>query len=243
MTRARSVATGVAALALLASSVIGLPVVLYQFGGSPLPYRIASWHGVMTALSSQASGVLVLALVRDCSWLAWLLFTACVLAEAQAAIRGRRSPHLRLGGLQGIAAHLVALAALAFAAPSAITLSASAAAVPSQPAGLRPVPLLSAKGQVAGEQDGAGDAVPGYLGAPATESDAALTTASRIITVHSGDCLWSIAQRYLGAGDRYPAIVSLNYGRDMGDGQVFTNPSLIEPGWQLFLPGRPPKPP
>jgi DNA-binding SARP family transcriptional activator len=208
MTRARRVATALAALAVLASAVFGLPVVLYQFGGSPLPHRIAGWNGVMAALSSQASDGLLLALVRDCSWLAWLLFTACVLAEAQAAIRGRRSPHLRLGGLQGIAAHLVALAAVAFAAPSAITLSASAAPVRSQPAGLQ--------------------AVPG--------SGAAQRAAGRLVTVRSGDCLWSIAQRYLGAGDRYPAIVSLNFGHDMGDGQVFTNPSLIEPGWRLFLP-------
>jgi len=208
MTRARRVATGLAALAVLASAVIGLPVVLYQFGGSPLPHRIASWHGVMAALSSQDSAGLLLALVRDCSWLAWLLFTACVLAEAQAAILGRRSPHLRLGGLQGIAAHLVALAAVTFAAPSAITLSASAAPVRSQPAGLQ--------------------AVPG--------PDAEQRAAGRLVTVRSGDCLWLIAQRYLGAGDRYPTIVSLNYGHDMGDGQVFTNPSLIEPGWRLLLP-------
>jgi len=213
MTRARTVATGVAALAVLASAVIGLPVVLYQFGGSPLPHHIANWHGLMAALSSQASDGLLLALVRDCSWLAWLLFTVCVLAEAQAAIRGRRSPHLRLGGLQGMAAHLVALAAVAFAAPSAITLSASAVPVRSQLAGLEAV-----------------------LG-----SDTALATASTLVTVpsvtvQSGDCLWSIAQRYLGAGDRYRAIVSLNYGHDMGDGQVFTNPSLIEPGWRLLLP-------
>jgi DNA-binding SARP family transcriptional activator len=233
MTRARSFATGLGALAVLAFAVIGLPVVLYQFGGSPLPHRIAGWHSVMATLSSQASGGLLLSLVRDCSWLAWLLFTVCVLAEAQAAIRGRHSPHLRLGGLQGIAAHLVALAALAFAAPSAITLSASAAAVRTQPAELQPVPGQSARVQTANEQPSARDAIPPYLGTPAAESDAAL---AQLITVRSGDCLWSIAQRYLGAGDRYPAIVSLNYGHDMGDGQVFTNPSLIEPGWRLFLP-------
>ena len=46
-----------------------------------------------------------------------------------------------------------------------------------------------------------------------------------------------IAQHYLGAGDRYPEIVRLNYGHDMGNGLAFTNPALIEPGWQLFLPG------
>ena len=67
--------------------------------------------------------------------------------------------------------------------------------------------------------------------------ESAPATVTRLITVRAGDCLWSIAQRYLGAGDRYPEIVRLNYGHDMGDGLVFTNPSLIEPGWQLLVPG------
>ena len=85
--------------------------------------------------------------------------------------------------------------------------------------------------------DGAG--VPRCASRGARNARRVPATASRLVTVRSGDCLWSIAQRYLGAGDRYPEIVSLNYGRDMGDGQVFTNPSLIEPGWRLFLPGQP----
>src|SRR5262249_47912193 len=62
------------------------------------------------------------------------------------------------------------------------------------------------------------------------------TAASVTVTVHAGDCLWSIAQRYLGAGDRYPEIAALNDGRPMGDGAVFTDPSLILPGWRLLLP-------
>ncbi len=217
MSRARSFGTGLAALAVLTAAVIGLPVVLYRFGGSPLPPHVASWHGVMAVLSSQDNGGLLLAITRAGSWLAWLLFTVCVLDEAQAALRGRRSPYLRLGGLQGVAAHLVALAALAFAAPLTITLSASAVAVSSHPAGLQ------------------------RIGAEAL--DATRANATRLVTVRSGDCLWSIAQRYLGAGDRYPEIASLNYGHDMGDGQVFTNPALIEPGWRLFLPGSDGPPP
>ena len=60
--------------------------------------------------------------------------------------------------------------------------------------------------------------------------------ATRTVGVRPGDCLWSIAARFLGAGDRYREIASMNIGHEMGDGHVFTNPSLIQPGWRLALP-------
>ncbi len=56
------------------------------------------------------------------------------------------------------------------------------------------------------------------------------------MVVRPGDCLWTIARDYLGSGDLYPVLIRLNLGHDMGDGQVFTNPSLIMPGWELNLP-------
>ncbi len=211
MAPARRLGTGLAALAALASAVVGLPVVLYKFGGSPVPRHIPSWHQVATVLTNQDDGSVLLAIIRDGSWLAWLLFTICVLAEAQAAIHGRRAPHLHAGGLQGAAAHLVALAMLAVTAPPGITLAASVTAVSSQPAASHEPELLTV--------------------------NSSAERAVRIVTVRAGDCLWSIAQRYLGAGDRYPEIAALNYGHDMGHGQVFVNPALIEPGWQLFVPG------
>ena len=210
MTRARSFGTGLAALTLLAAAVVGLPAVLYRFGGSPLPHHVASRRLIRAMLSQQDDASLLLAIIRDCSWLAWLLFTICVLAEAQAAVFRRRPPRLVLGGMQGAAAHLVALATLAFAAPSAVTLS--------------PITL-------------SGVSQSGISLAASATSVSTQPAATRLITVRSGDCLWSIAQRYLGAGDRYPEIVRLNYGHDMGDGLAFTNPALIEPGWQLVLPG------
>ncbi len=270
ITRARALATGLTALALLVLLVAGLPVILLRFGGSPLPQHAGSWHAFGTALSRPDNGTLLLGIVRELSWLGWLLFTTSVIAEAQAAFRGRRSPHLRLGGLQGAAAHLVALAALAFAAPSAITLSASVTAASGQAVSGQPVGGQEAGGQPAGgrpaDSRGGGTSAAGgtavlYLSTPpasaapgqdravgspvpaaapeaqAMDFESAPATMTRLITVRAGDCLWSIAQRYLGAGDRYPEIVRLNYGHDMGDGHVFTNPSLIEPGWQLFVPG------
>jgi len=200
--RARAAATGLAALTVLAALVVGLPLVLYRFGGAPLPGRIPGWHDLAARLARRDEGGTALAVIRGCAWLAWLLFTACVLAEAQAAVRGRRAPRLRLGGLQGAAAQLVALAALAFTAPAAIA---------------SPVAAVS----------------PVALDSMATPDSAPIGPA---VTVQAGDCLWSLAQRYLGAGDRYPEIAALNYGRAMGDGEVFTDPSLIRPGWRLLLP-------
>jgi LysM domain/Bacterial transcriptional activator domain len=211
-------AAGLGAVATLAALVAAPPVLLFEFAGSPLPRRLPDWHQLVAALFSRDDAGLVLALVRDGTWLAWLAFTACVLAEAVAAIRGRRTPRLRLGGIQGAAARLVALAALAAGASAASTLSASAAVVTGQHAN------SPRAGPARPEPPATG--VPGS----ATVSDV------RVVTVQSGDCLWSIAQRYLGAGDLYPEIARLNYGRPMAGGGVFTNPALIMPGWQLLLP-------
>ncbi|MGB6454198.1 MAG: LysM domain-containing protein, partial [Streptosporangiaceae bacterium] len=194
-------------------------MLLYEFAGSPLPRHVARWHQIAAALSSPDDGALVLAVVRDGTWLAWLLFTACVLAEAVAAIRGRRAPRLRLGGIQGAAARLVALAALAVSTSTATALSASAATMPGQhPSQTRIWPVQPGTRPVS--------AAPGGVTVPD----------GPVVTVRSGDCLWSIAQRYLGAGYLYPEIAQLNYGRQMTDGQVFTSPALIMPGWQLLLP-------
>src|SRR6202167_2330770 len=61
-------------------------------------------------------------------------------------------------------------------------------------------------------------------------------TAKQVAIVRPGDCLWTIAEHYLGAGDDYHEIVALNLGHQMDNGVVLTDPSLIEPGWHLQLP-------
>jgi DNA-binding SARP family transcriptional activator len=226
ISRARTLLTGIIALVTLVAAVVGLPVVLYRFGGSPLPQHLASWQHIRAVLTSPDNGSLLLGVIRDLSWLAWLLFSVAVLAEIQAAVRGRSAPRLWLGVLQGGAARLVALAALTFAASPAISLAASAA------------PLATAHSGPAarsGEPQPDGMQLVSF-GAPVWPGASQEQAAASTVTVRPGDCLWSIAARYLGAGDRYPEIASMNYGHDMGDGQVFTNPSLIQPGWRLTLP-------
>jgi DNA-binding SARP family transcriptional activator len=225
---ARSLATlvrGGTALLTLIAAVAGLPVLLYKLGGNPLPQHVPAWNHVTGLLLHRDNGTVFLGAVRDISWIAWAAFTVAVVTEAQAALRGRRAPRLRLFGLQSSASWLVALIALAFGSqPAAVLASAAPTAVVTVSA-VRP-------GPPAAHPAGASTADPA---APQVMS----MGFSQMVTVRSGDCLWSIAQRYLGNGDLYPQIVKLNLGHDMGGGQRFTDPSVIWPGWVLQLPASP----
>ncbi len=209
ITRARALATGLAALGLLVLLVAGLPVILLRFGGSPLPQDIGGWHAIGAALSRPDNGTILLGIVRELSWLGWLLFTTSVITEAQAAVRGRRSPHLRLGGLQGAAAHLVALAALAFAAPSAITLSAS---------------VTTASGQAASGQAASAQAAGGH-GGDASAPDCRRCALSQHAAGHGrlgpGRC-WRIT----GSGRRTGGA---GHGLRIRSG--YRDPAHHRPGW------------
>ena len=84
----------------------------------------------------------------------------------------------------------------------------------------------AAGGQATGDQSASPPAVPQVMSMASYQA----------VVVRPGECLWTIAQRYLGEGDLYPEIVQLNIGHAMGDGQVFSNPGMIWPGWVLQLP-------
>jgi DNA-binding SARP family transcriptional activator len=228
-----TVLRGTVALITLVALVVGLPVVLYKLGGDPLPQHAPAWGHVWSLLLHRDNGTVFLGAVRDISWIAWAAFTVAVITEAQAALRGRRAPRLRLGGLQNSASWLVALIALAFASqPAAVLASAAPPAVVTVSAVRHAPPAAAPMGLLADYHTEASTADPS---APQVMS----MGFSQMITVRSGDCLWSIAQRYLGNGDLYPEIVKLNLGHDMGGGHRFTDPSVIWPGWVLRLPPSP----
>lgn len=71
---------------------------------------------------------------------------------------------------------------------------------------------------------GGGSTVYGWVDAADIGGGAA--AASRTYTVKSGDCLWAIAQKQLGNGNRYPEIKSLNN----------LSSDTIHPGQVLKLP-------
>ena len=68
---------GAAALLTLIAAVIGLPLVLYRFGGDPVPRHLPSWHQLSDDLLHRDNGTIFLGAVRDVSWLAWAAFTSC----------------------------------------------------------------------------------------------------------------------------------------------------------------------
>ncbi len=232
--RAASLGRGLAAAVALAAATVGLPIALYKLGGSPIPSQVPSWHAISSALAHRDNGTLFIAAVRDFSWLAWAAFTVAVLAEIHATVRGRPAPRMRVLGLQGAAAKLVAVASVSFTTPSAVSLAAAPA--------LAAPAVFEAHGRPAAAQE------PMTLAAQITPAERNVHESvqaeavhpprqHRTVIVRPGDCLWTIAQQHLGSGDRYPVLIRLNLGHDMGDGQVFTNPSLIMPGWELRLPG------
>ena len=230
--RPGTVLRGAAALVTLAVLVLGLPLILYRLGGDPIPGHVPPWRHVGALLLHRDNGTVFLGAVRDISWIAWALFTFAVAAEAQAALRGRSAPRLRLGGLQNGAGWLVALATLAFSSQPATVLASAPAQVMVVSAVRSGPPPASPVVQPPGRPAGAKAADPQ---APQVMNMGFY----QMVTVRGGDCLWTIAQRYLGDGDLYPEIVKLNLGHEMGDGQVFTDPAVVWPGWVLQVPASP----
>jgi DNA-binding SARP family transcriptional activator len=82
-----------------------------------------------------------------------------------------------------------------------------------------------------------GSTTPSHGPSPVTQTTTIAASApSQSYVVAEGDCLWNIAVGLYGDGDLWPLLANANLGHVMTDGQVFTNPSLIYPGWTLIVP-------
>lgn len=57
------------------------------------------------------------------------------------------------------------------------------------------------------------------------------------VQVEAGDSLWKIAEEQYGEGSEWPKIWKANKGEQFEDGRTFTDPDLIQPGWDLDVPG------
>ena len=69
-------------------------------------------------------------------------------------------------------------------------------------------------------------------------SAAPLAQEGQTYTVKLGDNLWTLAEKYLGSGPAYWAIVGASNAKNAIDSSFanIENPSLIHPGWKLLIP-------
>jgi DNA-binding SARP family transcriptional activator len=211
-----------AAITVLLAIVAGTPVVLLMATGSPLPDHVPRITEVTGILSRPEDGVLLLGALKLLAWVAWAAFVSAVLLEVAARLRGRPAvPRLwGLGGIQRVAASLVASISLATASPAGAMLAG-----PPPPVSVEapPHPLLQSAAESSIVQPLARNATPTGGDGP-------------IYRVKSGDSLSRIAERQLGSSQRWPRIWRLNAFRKQPDGRVFTDPDHVHPGWRLRLP-------
>ncbi|WP_112236606.1 hypothetical protein [Kribbella monticola] len=233
---------GLVSLVAILAIVGGVPYVLLRFFGTPWPDKMPTRDLLFDQLSTDT----VLGIIAFFIWLAWLHFVICLIAEAVTEIRGHGlSPRIPLGGgSQNLARKLIAGVVL-IAGATSVTLPVANAVTTS---GTTPSSISVTQGG-----DNSNAANFRQTEARSTVLSGTTHTGVRTNNDHQAgqvvkytevrppqgrnyDCLWDIAERYLGEGRRYKEIYDLNKFKLQPDGRRLTNPDLIMPGWQVRLP-------
>jgi DNA-binding SARP family transcriptional activator len=217
--RSGDVARALAAVAVLAVVLLGVPTALAVAVGNPLrgfgQLRAGIDGGYLP--DEVLIGILALAV-----WFLWAEFTAITVVETVAVTRGRLPGRVPLGGMmQPLVGRLVATIALATTLTQAF--SANLVARPLPTPVVEPAMVTIA------------DVAP--LTPPVKPAVAAADVALPVYTVQPKDDLWSIADRHLGDPFRWREIWALNGGRALPPhGAFFRDDDLIRPGWVLTMP-------
>ncbi|WP_405058396.1 hypothetical protein OG474_37455 [Kribbella sp. NBC_01505] len=239
---------GFVALLAIVAVVAGVPYVLWHFFGTPWPDQMPRWNVLLDELDIRS----VLGIIAFFIWVAWLHFVICLIAEAVGEIRGHGlSPRIPLGGgSQTLARRLISAVVLIAGAagvgvPVASALTTSPGTVPTSVSAVQGGEHESASSFRQTEQRSSvlSGAVQTGAKTPAGvrtdnghQSHVVKYTEVRPPHGRNYDCLWDIAERYLGEGRRYKEIYDLNHNKLQPDGRRLINPDLILPGWQVRLP-------
>jgi hypothetical protein len=225
--RAADVGRGFLALVGTLALVVGVPVALVAWVGSPLPAEVPTLDEISNALRDTyiPESFLVKSLALVC-WLVWTELLVSLIVEAIAYVRGRKAGSVPLaGGVQRWAARLIATTALLGALIA--TRNSSGAATQQRPdliPTVQPVSTLVVEDDLARH------------GTRHTEVPPAPAGPAPVYEVQRRDTLWDIAERHLGDPFRWQEIFQLNQGRPQADGTRLTDPDLIYVGWKLELP-------
>lgn len=227
---------GLVAMTGIATLVV-VPLLVLPSLGWPLPHGMPTPAGVFDALVHRGVSVsVVLRAAAAVAWVAWAVLSACVVVEAVAWVRRRAARPVRgLGGVQALAANLVAVAVLAL--PSLPRLAATPASTSLTTAARPPAVAIVAE---------ATSTAPTSMPPMSMPTDPPTTTvvsapgstqaAPRPYVVQRYDCLWTIAETHLGDPYRWPEIEILTDPLTQPDGRYLGDPNLIYPGWTLLLP-------
>ena len=228
----------IAALTIVAI-VIALPITLLAVGANPLPDTWPTLDQVRTALTSPDDGTLALGALKVLGWATWLFLAGSIALEILARARGVRAP--RLPGLhvpQAAAQGLVGAAILLFVTAPLTGTPAQAAPTTTHATTqtLTTGPAREAS-PVAGADHGSPTPEPARAAASHSQAQATPAQPDPATVEHvveRGETLWSLAQRYLGAGSRYTELADLN--RDV----LGPNPGFLTVGEVLHVPAATP---
>lgn len=217
---------GLVAVTLIVGFAIGVPAVLITYVGWPLPTTIPSLDDIQLALRGGIDPKLVINTLAVVVWIVWAQLVVAVVIETTAAVRGRTARRVPvLPGLQPAVAQLVAVITLAVATLGPLR-SAPAVATPLA------MEIPQAPSYPLAYQDA--EPEPHHLSQAEQEQP---NLSAPTFRVGRHDTLWSIAEATLGDGRRWKEIRTVNTGRTMTDGRLFTDTTeTLRQGWVLVLP-------
>lgn len=201
------------ALAVLSGLCAGLPWALVRFIGWPLPEHLPTPAELSGVLAAPLSTSLLLDVLACGAWLLWGAFLVELAGCVRDVVRAAGRPDLARCGspLRRVAAVLITAIVVSF-------LSRTALAAPTGTGEIQAGVSLSA---AAWSTVDGGSADVEVVRPPCDG-------------VH--DSLYRIAQRRLGAGDRWPELWRLNAMSTQPGGRKLTSPSVIHPGDLVRLP-------
>ena len=221
----KAVTAGAALLVLLA----GVPLLLLRFarellvGVRDLLAGDVTDHSVLTVLVVIAAAAVVVG---------WVQFTVAFAVEFTSGIRRTPVPARVRGvfpGQQRLARALVTAVLLlgpTVLAAAGPTITAAAAATPATPA----APIAATVHSVP---------VTAAAPVPAVNVHTPVATPVEQVTITAGGprTWWDLAERHLGAGDRWRTLWDLNQDTRQPDGTVLTHPTtLLRTGWVVTVP-------
>ncbi|MEG9227291.1 LysM peptidoglycan-binding domain-containing protein [Aeromicrobium sp. Sec7.5] len=210
------------ALLLLGAIVIGTPLLLIAFVGSPIPDDLS--------LGMQLTDTVLIQLLSLIVWAFWLQTCWCIALEVVATAKSHQLN--RTPGAFGVqtlfARTMIGLVVAAFVSvpllPSPVQANTAPAPSPSPSQSVEQTPETVTPAAEATPETAA--ETPAVDPVPATAE----------IVVERGDTLWALAQNHLGDPERWTEIAQLNDGQTMIDGSTFASASLLRPGWVLQSP-------